>query len=84
MSTRRFFPAAVASGNPSSIPGAFARHGSNRDCRSTAWLDADAVVELSGRDQNEGWTTAFWTMVEKAEPYGYADLSARRVKAHVA
>ena len=32
---------------------------------------------------NADWTGAFETMLEKAAPYGYADLAGRRIKAHV-
>jgi hypothetical protein len=48
------------------------------------WLDADAVVALSPKANDADWTDAFWTMLEKVEPYGFTDLRARRVKAHVA
>ena len=48
------------------------------------WLDADAVAELSGRSGDADWTAAFWAMLEKAEPYGFADVEGRRIKAHLA
>lgn len=48
------------------------------------WLDADAVADLSGRSGDTDWTAAFWAMLEKAEPYGFADVEGRRIKAHVA
>lgn len=48
------------------------------------WLDADAVVELSGRSGDAVWTGAFWAMLEKAEPYGFSDVEGRRIKAHLA
>ena len=48
------------------------------------WLDADAVVGLSGRSGDADWMAAFWAMLEKAEPYGFADVEGRRIKAHVA
>ena len=47
------------------------------------WLDADAVVGLSGHAGDDAWTARFWAMLEGAEPYGFADLAKRRVKAHV-
>lgn len=47
------------------------------------WLDADAVVALSSAAGDADWTGAFEAMLEKAEPYGYADLGGRRIKAHV-
>ena len=48
------------------------------------WLDADAIVELSGREGDEDWKAAFWTMLEKAEPYGFSDVARRKIKAHLA
>ena len=47
------------------------------------WLDADAVVALSPKAGDAAWTGAFWKMLEKVEPYGFADVKARRLKAHV-
>lgn len=47
------------------------------------WLDADAVVELSGRNDDQQWVKGFWDMLAKAEAYGYSDMEQRRVKAHV-
>jgi len=48
------------------------------------WLDADAVAKLSGRSGDAEWMAGFWAMLEKAAPYGYADLEGRRIKAHLA
>ena len=48
------------------------------------WLDADAILILSGRSEDEDWRAAFQDMLEKAAPYGFADLEGRRIKAHVA
>ena len=48
------------------------------------WLDADAIAGLSAKAGDADWTSAFWAMLEKAEPYGFADLQGRRIKAHVA
>ena len=47
------------------------------------WLDADAVVKLSGRADDSQWVEDFWDMLAKVEPYGYSDIENRRVKAHV-
>ena len=47
------------------------------------WLDAEAIVGLSPKAGDADWTSAFWAMLEKAEPYGFADLQGRRIKAHV-
>lgn len=47
------------------------------------WLDADAVVELSGREDDQQWVKEFWDMLAKVEAYGYSDMEKKRVKAHV-
>ena len=47
------------------------------------WLDADAVIALSGREQDQQWVKNFWNMLAQVEAYGYSDLKNRRVKAHV-
>lgn len=47
------------------------------------WLDADAVIALSGHAGDADWIRAFEAMLKGAEPYGFADLATRRVKAHV-
>ena len=47
------------------------------------WLDADAVVELSGREDDQQWVKGFWDMLAKVEAYGYSDMEKNRVKAHV-
>ena len=47
------------------------------------WLEADAVVELSGRADDRQWVDGFWDMLAKVEPYGYSDMEKRRVKAHL-
>lgn len=47
------------------------------------WLDAESVVALSPRKDDQSWVDAFWDMLRKAEPYGFSDLESKRVKAHV-
>lgn len=47
------------------------------------WLDAEAVIELSGRKQDQVWVEGFWDMLEKVQAYGYSDMAAKRVKAHL-
>tara|TARA_Y100000588_G_scaffold16188_1_gene17104 strand:+ start:204 stop:539 length:336 start_codon:yes stop_codon:yes gene_type:complete len=47
------------------------------------WLDAQAVIDLSGRGDDDAWCNGFWAMLKAVEKYGYSDLSAKRVKAHV-
>ncbi len=47
------------------------------------WLDAEAVVELSGRKDDPHWVKGFWDMLAKVEAYGYSNMDKKRVKAHV-
>jgi hypothetical protein len=47
------------------------------------WIDADAIVRLSAKSSDPQWLEGFWDMLKKVEAYGYSDLQARRVKAHV-
>ena len=47
------------------------------------WLDANAVVELSGRKYDQQWVQGFWDMLAQVEAYGYSDMQNKRVKAHV-
>jgi hypothetical protein len=47
------------------------------------WLDANAVINLSGRSDDVDWVKQFWDMLSKAEPYGYSDVAGQRVKAHI-
>ena len=47
------------------------------------WLDAEAVLELSGRRDDLQWVNGFWDMLAKVEAYGYFDSKNKRVKAHV-
>lgn len=47
------------------------------------WIDADAVIELSGRNDDQIWIEGFWDMLAKVEAYGYSEMALKRVKAHV-
>ena len=47
------------------------------------WIDADAVIELSGRNDDQIWIEGFWDMLAKVEAYGYSDMTLKRVKVHV-
>lgn len=47
------------------------------------WIDAEAVISMSELCEDSDWVARFWAMLEKSEPYGYADLARGRVKAHV-
>ena len=47
------------------------------------WVNAVAVMQFSSKSDDPEWCTAFWTMLEKAEPYGFADVDQKRIKSHV-
>ena len=47
------------------------------------WLDALAVIALSSKSTETMWLDQFWAMLAGAERYGYADLKAQRVRAHI-
>jgi hypothetical protein len=47
------------------------------------WIDAEAVIQLSVRSEDPQWVENFWAMLKMVEAYGYSDLQAKRVKAHV-
>ena len=47
------------------------------------WLDALAVIALSSKATEKMWLDQFWAMLAGAERYGYADLKAQRVRAHI-
>ncbi len=47
------------------------------------WLDALAVIGLSSKSTEKMWLDKFWAMLAGAEPYGYADLKAQLVRAHI-
>ena len=47
------------------------------------WLDALAVIALSSKSTEKIWLDQFWAMLAGAEPYGYADLNAQLVRAHI-
>ena len=49
----------------------------------TYWLDALAVIALSSKATEKMWLDQFWAMLAGAEPYGYADLKAQLVRAHI-
>jgi len=35
------------------------------------WLDANAVLELSGRQDDKSWVQGFWDMLASVEAYGF-------------
>ena len=57
--------------------------GSTAEDNSNYWLDADAVVELSGRKHDQQWVKDFRAMLTSAAPYGFYDEATNKVKAHV-
>jgi hypothetical protein len=47
------------------------------------WLTAEAILSLSNLSTSKDWTQSFWEMLSKAEPYGYAKLDQKIVRAHL-
>ena len=47
------------------------------------WLNALAVIALSSKATEKTWLDQFWAMLAGAESYGYADLKAQLVRAHI-
>ena len=68
-----------------------ANPGASRGCAAVVdvaednhyWLDAQAIVEISKRGEDSEWTEQFWNMLRMVEPYGFSDMAAGRIKAHV-
>lgn len=66
-----------------SAAGWLAQMGTPAEEEGHYWLDADGVLELSGRGDDQQWVKQFWDMLAKVEAYGYSDMTNKRVKAHV-
>jgi hypothetical protein len=47
------------------------------------WIDIDAVIGLSAKSADALWIDSFWKMLRSVEPYGYADMASKRIKAHI-
>ena len=47
------------------------------------WIDAEAILDLSSRADDAEWCKAFWAMLERAEPYGFADVTRKKIRSHV-
>ena len=47
------------------------------------WLDATEIIRVAGRLSDDDWKRTFWSMLEMAEPYGFADTKMKRIRAHV-
>ena len=57
--------------------------GSLAEDHESYWLDASAVVELSGRKHDQQWVKDFRAMLVSAAPHGFYDETTNKVKAHV-
>ena len=55
----------------------------NRIEDSNYWLDAQGVIALSSKSTEKEWLNQFWDMLKRAEPYGFADLEAQLIRAHI-
>ena len=55
----------------------------NRIEDSNYWLDAQGVIALSSKPTDKEWLAQFWSMLKGAEPYGFADLEAQLIRAHI-
>jgi hypothetical protein len=55
----------------------------NRIEDSNYWLNAQGVITLSSRSTDKEWLDQFWGMLKGAEPYGFADLKAQLIRAHI-
>ena len=47
------------------------------------WLDAHGVIALSSKSTDKEWLNQFWDMLKCAEPYGFADVEAQLIRAHI-
>ena len=50
---------------------------------SKYWLDAQGVIALSSKSTDKEWLNQFWDMLKGAEPYGFADVEAQLIRAHI-
>ena len=50
---------------------------------SQYWLDAQGVIALSSKSTDKEWLIQFWGMLRGAEAYGFADLEAQLIRAHI-
>jgi hypothetical protein len=47
------------------------------------WLDAQGVVALSSKSKKKEWLDHFWAMLKGSELYGFANLEAQLIRAHI-
>ena len=55
----------------------------NRIEDSNYWLDTQGVIALSSKSTDKKWLNQFWNMLKGAEPYGFADVEAQLIRAHI-
>ena len=55
----------------------------NRIEDSNYWLDTQGVIALSSKSTDKKWLNQFWDMLKGAEPYGFADVEAQLIRAHI-
>ncbi len=55
----------------------------NRIEDSNYWLDAQGVIALCSKSTDKEWLTQFWGMLKGVEAYGFADLEAQLIRAHI-
>ena len=47
------------------------------------WLDAQGVIALSSKSKEKEWLDRFWAMLKDSELYGFANLEAQLIRAHI-
>lgn len=55
----------------------------NRIEDSNYWLDALGVIALSRKATDKEWLVQFWAMLNCVAAYGFADLDAQLIRAHI-
>ena len=55
----------------------------NRIEDSNYWLDTQGVIALSSKSTDKKWLNQFWSMLKDAESYGFADVEAQLIRAHI-
>jgi len=73
----------IREGKAGSAAGWLARMATPAEEDGHYWLDADVVLDVSGRGDDQQWVEQFWEMLTKVEAYGYSDMTNKRVKAHL-
>ena len=47
------------------------------------WLHAQGVLALSSKSKEKEWLDQFWAMLKSSELYGFANLEAQLIRAHI-